>query len=94
MKLTVQQTLSALAVLIFFIGSMLVFASPNYEAKIQNEQDNKIQYNQSADRLRGELEVMEARVIVLKKEIESQKSLYAVAEGKISVYTELLSEGL
>jgi len=94
MKLTIKQKLSAAGVAIFFIGSMLVFASPNYEAKIQHEQDNKIEYNQSADRLRGELEVMEARVLVLRKEISSQKSLYAVSEGKIAVYKELLSEGL
>ena len=84
------------ATFLFAFSSMayIAFSSPNYEAKIAEQQDLQIEYHNSAERLRGELEVMEKRVVVLRNEISIQKSLHAVAQGKIEIHKENLNEGL
>jgi len=80
------------ATFVFAFGSMayIATATPDYEAKISAQQDLQIEYHNSAERLRGELEVMEKRVTVLNKEITIQKLLHAVSQGKIESYNEEL----
>jgi len=77
---------------VFAFGSMayIATATPDYEAKINKQQDLQIEYHNAAERLRGELEVMEKRVTVLNKEITIQKLLHAVSQGKIESYEEEL----
>jgi len=88
--------IATVATFVFAFVSMayIATATPDYEAKINEQQDLQIEYHNAAERLRGELEVMEKRVAVLKQEISVQKLLHAVAQGKIAIHKENLNEGL